>query len=89
MTVQSTQQFSPIAPEHLGESLSYHSAISNDNIISVDRRGNSFLVHLTETKDNDTPMTYIQAVTLAQSQFWKKAIEKEIHNMHEHDVWII
>ncbi|KNZ63940.1 hypothetical protein VP01_10822g1, partial [Puccinia sorghi] len=50
---------------------------------------NTIMVHLTETKENDTPMTYIQVVTSAQSSFWKKAIEKEVTNMYDHDVWVI
>ncbi|PLW15082.1 hypothetical protein PCASD_21521 [Puccinia coronata f. sp. avenae] len=65
------------------------SSISTDNILSVDRRGNSIIVYLTENVEDDTPKSYIQAINSANSSFWKKAIEKEVSNMYEHEVWVI
>ncbi|POW21890.1 hypothetical protein PSHT_01837 [Puccinia striiformis] len=67
------------------------SIISTDNILSVDRRGNSILVYLAETnvEEEDNPKSYIQAINSSNSSFWKKAIDKEISNMEEHDVWVI
>lgn len=38
---------------------------------------------------DNTPASYIQAINSASSTFWKKALEKEITNMYEHDVWVI
>ncbi|KAI7942739.1 hypothetical protein MJO28_012766 [Puccinia striiformis f. sp. tritici] len=68
-----------------------NSAISTDNILSVDRRGNTILAYLTESKipEEDNPKSYIQALNSPNSSFWKKAIDKEITNMQDHDVWII
>lgn len=57
------------------------SQISTDNILSVDLRGNSFIVYLVENIENNTPASYIQAINSASSLFWKKAIDKEITNM--------
>jgi hypothetical protein len=65
------------------------SEISTDNILNVDQRGNQVLVYLTENVKCDTPISYIQAINSENSTFWKKAIEKEITNMYEHDVWVI
>jgi hypothetical protein len=65
------------------------SEISTDNILNVDRRGNQVLVYLSENVECDTPTSYIQAINSEHSSFWKKAIEKEINNMYEHDVWVI
>ncbi|PLW49320.1 hypothetical protein PCASD_02649 [Puccinia coronata f. sp. avenae] len=76
----------PKAPQDIS------SQISTDNILSVDRRGNSIIVYLTEITENvanNTPKTYIQAINSPNSSFWKKAIEKEISNMYDHDVWAI
>ncbi|PLW27599.1 hypothetical protein PCASD_21002 [Puccinia coronata f. sp. avenae] len=64
------------------------SDISPDNILLVDRRGNAVVVYLTE-QANNTPKSYVQAINSPASSFWKKAIEKEISNMYDHDVWII
>ncbi|KAH9458192.1 hypothetical protein Pst134EB_033400 [Puccinia striiformis f. sp. tritici] len=66
-----------------------NSAISTDNILSVDRRGNAILVYLAENETDNTPLSYIQALNSANSSLWKKAVEKEITNMESHDVWII
>ncbi|PLW26249.1 hypothetical protein PCANC_26631 [Puccinia coronata f. sp. avenae] len=43
------------------------SSISTDNILSVDRRGNSIIVYLTENVEDDTPKSYIQAINSANS----------------------
>lgn len=47
------------------------------------------MVFLTENVDCDTPKNYLKALNSPPSLFWKKAIEKEITNMYDHDVWII
>ncbi|PLW04645.1 hypothetical protein PCASD_26527, partial [Puccinia coronata f. sp. avenae] len=65
------------------------SQISQDNILSVDRRGNSIIVYLTKNVESNTPKTYIQAINSPDSSFWKKAIQKELSNMYDHDVWAI
>jgi hypothetical protein len=73
----------PRAPNNIS------SQISTDNILSVNRRGNSIIVYLTENIENDTPKTYVQAINSPNSSFWKKAIQKEVSNMYDHDVWAI
>ncbi|KAI7951918.1 hypothetical protein MJO28_007602 [Puccinia striiformis f. sp. tritici] len=80
---ESNQDSVRLAPKDIS------SAISTDNILSVDRRGNSILVYLAENETDNTPLSYIQALNSANSSFWKKAVEKEITNMESHDVWII
>ena len=65
------------------------SQISTDNILSVDRRGNSIIVYLTKNVECDTPKTYLQAFNSPNSSFWKKAIQKEVSNMYDHNLWAI
>ncbi|PLW34182.1 hypothetical protein PCASD_13301 [Puccinia coronata f. sp. avenae] len=65
------------------------SQISTDNILSVNRRGNSIIVYLTENVKSNTLKTYLQAINSPNSTFWKKAIQKEVSNMYNHDVWAI
>lgn len=73
----------PLAPHNIS------SDISTDNILSVDRRGNAIVVYFTQINSEKEPKTYIQAINSPQSSFWKKAIEKEINNMENHDVWCV
>ncbi|KAI7951517.1 hypothetical protein MJO28_007201 [Puccinia striiformis f. sp. tritici] len=86
--VQPTKASTP-APEKLAKH-NISSDISTDNILSVNCRGNSILVYLTENVEDNTPKSYmIQAINSADSSFWKKAIDKEVSNMEDHDVWVI
>ncbi|KNZ51102.1 uncharacterized protein VP01_4094g1 [Puccinia sorghi] len=74
---------SPKAPKDIS------SQISTDNILLVDRRGNSVIVYLVENADDNTPQSYIHTINSSSSSFWKKAIKKEISNMYDHDLWMI
>lgn len=78
-----------VSPNQSSPPKEINSNISTDNILSVDRRGNSIMVYLTEVNDKDEPATYLEAINSPSSSFWKKAIEKEIDNMESHDVWVV
>ncbi|KNZ62459.1 uncharacterized protein VP01_12680g1, partial [Puccinia sorghi] len=50
------------------------SQILTDNILSVNRKGNSVIVYLTENLEDNTPSSYVQAINSTESSFWKKVI---------------
>jgi hypothetical protein len=65
------------------------SSILTEDILFLDRQENSIIVYLTENFEDNTLKSYIQAINSANSTFWKKAIEKEVLNRYEQDVWVI
>jgi hypothetical protein len=87
--IPSASDSTPPSPSTAKAPKDISSKISTNNILNVDQRGNQVHVYLTKNVECDTPSSYIQAINSEHSSFWKKAIEKEINNMYEHNVWVI
>ena len=62
------------------------SRISTDNILNYDRRGNIININLAESYFIE-PKYFHQAINSPESEKWKEAIEKELDNMNDHQVW--